>query len=59
MRIFAGKRIGPVWLGVSEPFHPAKLFLEHGSGGYQSRPWFTVFGFAVLAAAVWLSLHMQ
>jgi hypothetical protein len=59
MRIFAGKRIGPVWLGVSQPFHPARVFLERGSGGYQSRPWFTLFGLAVLVAIVWLALRMQ
>jgi len=52
VRIFAGKRIGPVWLGVSEPFHPSKVFLSHGSGGYQPRVWFILFGLAALGVAL-------
>jgi hypothetical protein len=59
MRLFAGRSIGPVWLGVSEPFHPARLFLEHGSGGYQARPWFPLFGFAALGVALYFCWWAQ
>ena len=60
MRLFAGRRIGPVFVGTSVgPFHPGRVFLTHGSGGYQARVWFAVFGFAALAVAIWLALSVQ
>lgn len=53
MRFFVGKRIGPVFAGASVgPFHPSRVFLTHGSGGYQARPWFVLFGFAALSVAL-------
>ena len=60
MRIFAGKRIGPVFVGGSlGPFHPSRVFLSQDREGYHAHTWFAVFGFAVLVATVWLCLHMQ
>lgn len=58
MRLFIGKRVGPVFVGGSTgPFHPSKLFLEHGSGGYTARGWSVFFGYAALAAVLWLAMH--
>jgi hypothetical protein len=60
MRIFAGRKLGPIFVGGSVgPFHPSKVFLTHGSGGYQARPWFTLFGFAFLAVMIWLVIVSQ
>ncbi|HEV2521985.1 MAG TPA: hypothetical protein VGT24_06350 [Candidatus Acidoferrales bacterium] len=54
MRFFIGKRVGPVFVGASTgPFHPSRLFLEHGSGGYKGRPWFVVVGLALLAGVLY------
>ena len=58
LRFFAGKRIGPVFVGGSiGPFHPSRLFLEHGSGGYTGRLWFVIAGYIFLGACVWFLLH--
>jgi hypothetical protein len=56
MRFFVGKRVGPVFVGGSTgPFHPGRIFLEHGSGGYQARGWFAWFGFAVGIALLYFA----
>lgn len=55
MRLFVGRRIGPVFAGASVgPFHPSRLFIEHGSGGYRAHGWFVAFGFLSLGAVLWL-----
>lgn len=56
MRLFAGKRVfGGLYVGASVPFHPSRVFLSHGSGGYAARPWLVVFGFLTLAAFIWFT----
>jgi hypothetical protein len=60
MRFFVGKRIGPVYAGASfGNFHPGRLFLTHGSGGYQARTWFVVLGLAFGAWLIWLVRSVQ
>ena len=56
MRLFAGKRVfGGLYVGASVPFHPSRVFLSHGSGGYAARPWFFWFGLLCLAALIWFT----
>ena len=31
MRLFVGKRVGPVYVGVGSSFHPARVLLHHGA----------------------------
>jgi hypothetical protein len=31
MRLFIGKRVGPVYVGVGSSFHPARVLLHHGA----------------------------
>jgi hypothetical protein len=58
MRFFVGKRVGPVFVGTSVgPFHPGRIFLARGSGGYEGLGWFVWFGYAGAAAALYLAWH--
>ncbi|HEV2522702.1 MAG TPA: hypothetical protein VGT24_10015 [Candidatus Acidoferrales bacterium] len=60
MRFYIGKKVGPVWIGASESFHPSRIFLTNGSrGGYAARGWFVLFGLAALAGFLWLCYWVQ
>jgi hypothetical protein len=61
MRLFAGRRVGPMFVGASfGNFHPGRLFLAHGSGGgYTARGWFVVFGLAFGIYLIWLCQSLQ
>ena len=60
MRLFAGRRLGPVFVGGSVgPFHPSRIFLTHGANGYGATLAMGIWGYGALGAALYFCWWCQ
>lgn len=60
MRLFAGRSLGPVFVGGSTgAFHPSRIFLTRGGNGYGATAMMMLWGFFSLGVALWFCWWCQ